>query len=201
MPTQPPVPELDSLFDHAWSALGRGAADARHGFHLPVVATVDATGHPDARTVVLRAAIRGSRELLFHTDTRSGKLHQLEAGLCWVFYDRKLRLQVRARGPARLAEPDRADARWRASTRPARKAYLAEPAPGSAVDAYTSGFQGPLEGPVVPTEAQLVSARTHFTAVVGEVVSLEVLRIRREGHQRARFTWRDRSWHGGWLVP
>jgi len=198
---QPDIPTLDELCDLAWTALVRGANDRRHGFHLPVVATVRADGTPDARTVVLRDAERASRSLWFHTDRRAGKLDQLTMGLSWVFYDARRRLQVRVRGAGSLADATTTEARWAASTRAARKCYLVQPAPGTEVDAHTSGHHGALDGPVVPTEDQLPPARDHFAVVVGRVEQLEVLRTLREGHQRAGFTFDGTDWSGTWLVP
>lgn len=195
------VPTLDALLDLAWQSLVRGANDARHGFHLPVVATVDTDGRPQARTVVLRAADRQGRRLVFHTDARAPKLDELAAGTAWVFYDAKRRLQVRVTGPARLADAATTDARWKATSRPSRKAYLVEPAPGTPVPTYTSGHPGDLDGPVVPTAAQSEAGRAAFAVVTTQVTTLEVLRTLREGHQRARFQWEGGHGVSSWLVP
>ena len=47
---------LDELPARLWSELVRAGHDRHHGWRLPVLATVDPHGAPQARTVVLRAA-------------------------------------------------------------------------------------------------------------------------------------------------
>ena len=47
------------MLEQAWRDLLRGVRDERRGFHWPVVATVDASGAPQARVCVLRRGKRG----------------------------------------------------------------------------------------------------------------------------------------------
>ena len=65
---------LDGSLAHAWAMIGRGVADRRSAFHTPVVATVDETGAPSQRVMVLRAADSAARTLRLHTDQRFGKV-------------------------------------------------------------------------------------------------------------------------------
>lgn len=187
------------MLGDAWSNLVRGVRDGKHGFHLPVVATVQ-DGLPRARVVVLRGASSADRTLAFHTDARSAKLDELDAGIAWTFYDQRRRLQVRARGDARVADPDTVAARWGRSPATSRKCYLVEPAPGTPVDAWASGYQGHLDGPVVPSLDETESGRENFTVVESTVTELELLYTLRQGHQRARWRWQA-GWQGSWLIP
>ena len=64
---------LADALDTAWRLLEAGAADRRNPMHVPVVASVDEAGAPDARVMVLRAVDRIAETLRFHTDARSPK--------------------------------------------------------------------------------------------------------------------------------
>lgn len=191
---------LDDLLEQVWRGLIRGAHTARHGFHLPVVATVDSTGRPRGRVVVLRRVDRAQRALLFHTDARAAKLDQLGLGVTWVFYDAKSRLQARIHGVASLADDEVTDAQWEESRLSARKCYLVSPAPGTPVAGPTSGHHGRLDGEAVPSMEESRAGRSHFAVVTTSIEEIEVLQIRRAGHLRARFVWQE-AWSGTWLVP
>ncbi|MDW8443320.1 MAG: hypothetical protein RML45_02665 [Acetobacteraceae bacterium] len=66
-------PTLAALLDDTWRGLVRAAADRRHPWRTPVLATVAADGAPNARTVVLRAVDPITRRLRLHTDRRSAE--------------------------------------------------------------------------------------------------------------------------------
>lgn len=189
---------LTDLLDAAWMHMARGVSDRKHGFHLPVVSTVR-DGQPTGRVVVLRVAERASRTLLFHTDLRAQKTQELGDGVAFTFYDARRRLQLRATGSARLAEPELTDARWDASNNPARKCYLVTPAPGTPLAEWQSGHTGELDQGRVPTTDETHFGRQNFAVVVTQVHTLEVLRVERLGHRRARFTWTCDGWNGTWL--
>jgi pyridoxamine 5'-phosphate oxidase len=78
--------------------------------HAMAVATVDAAGLPDVRTVLMNA--RDHRGFVFFTNFESRKGEELlahpKAGL--VFHWKSLRRQVRARGPVEVVVPEEADA-------------------------------------------------------------------------------------------
>ena len=190
---------IDELYDAAWDELSRGTDDAKHGFHLPVIATV-AEGRPQSRVVVLRVADQEHHMLMLYTDRRAAKVRELASGIAWTFYDAASRLQLRAWGPAELAKPDLTDLHWQASWLPARKSYLSELAPGTEVDAWTSGFPPHLLGRRVPNEQEAAPGRENFAVVMCQIQEMEVLRLGRQGHQRARFTV-ENYWGGRWLVP
>ena len=64
---------LEELPARLWSELVRASRDRHHGWRLPVLATVDPQGSPQARTVVLRGADAAqfpdrSRFVSLHTD-------------------------------------------------------------------------------------------------------------------------------------
>jgi len=194
------VPTLSEFLERAWRELVDGVGDAGHGFHQPIVATVSGTGQPRARMVVLRQVDVAGRRLRFHTDVRASKVNELQQGVAWTFYDRPRRLQVRAFGPSQLASESRIEERWTDSLPASRKCYLVDPGPGSPLDEWGSGHQE-WAGTRIPPVERTEEGRCNFTVVETEIVEFEVLRVRRQGHRRARYLWADGRWNGTWVVP
>lgn len=93
---------LDAIGDAVWHELDAAVHDAAHAWHTPVLATADASGRPDARTVVLREVDGRGRRVAVYSDARAGKVAQLrdrgEAMLvCWspaLSWQLRLTLQV-----------------------------------------------------------------------------------------------------------
>jgi pyridoxamine 5'-phosphate oxidase len=77
--------------------------------HAMAVASVDETGLPDVRMVLLNA--RDARGFVFFTNFGSAKGHQLldQPQAAMVMHWKSLRRQVRARGPVQVVSPDEAD--------------------------------------------------------------------------------------------
>lgn len=96
------------LEETIWRLLARGAADAKHPFKLFSIATVNADGLPDARTVVLRNCDISAKELCFHTDIRSGKIAHIkkQPEVCLLFWHPKQSLQLRIFGEAHIHHLD-----------------------------------------------------------------------------------------------
>lgn len=101
--------EIDpySLFEE-WYALAQ--ENEPNDPHAMAVASVDSSGLPDVRMVLMNA--RDHRGFVFFTNFESRKGEELlahpKAGL--VFHWKSLRRQVRARGPVEVVEPAEADA-------------------------------------------------------------------------------------------
>ena len=70
--------DLDGSCAHAWALLARGVKDRRSPFHTPGLATVSPEELPEIRTVVLRGCDPQTRNLRFHTDTRSAKIADMQ---------------------------------------------------------------------------------------------------------------------------
>jgi len=149
--------DLDGSFDHAWIMLGRGVRDRRSPFHTPTLATIDADGAPEARTIVLRGAMRETATLRFHTDRRSHKPFQLERDpRCSVHvYDHAAKIQLHLRGAARLhGEGDVADTAWTGSRARSRECYAQIAAPGTALRVLEDLTAG---APSIPTRRATTS--------------------------------------------
>lgn len=189
--------DLDASLAELWRLLGEGARKAGSGFHTPALATVDAAGRPQVRTVVLRAADAGTGTLRVHCDRRSQKAEQIAgSGIAALHaYDAATKIQIRASGTARLHTDDAlADAAWAGSMAMSRVCYGTAPAPGTNIatgDAYT-----------LPGEDEAIAlGRANFCAVQVRAETLEFLYLDRRGHRRAGFLRDGAGWEGRWLVP
>ena len=80
-----------------WQELQRATVDRHHEWRTPVLASVDADGLPQARTVVLRRAEADTRTLTCFTDARSPKCAELQARpqAALVFWSQRLGWQLR----------------------------------------------------------------------------------------------------------
>lgn len=190
---------LDEIREDIKRRLIRAGKDRRAAMHTPVVGTADA----DVRVMVLREFESAQWTLRFHTDARSPKCVAVgEGGAVGVlFYDPGAKLQIRARGIGQvLTQGAVVDAAWSASSEYARRCYLAVDAPGTAVDAATSGLPQEVEG-IRPDEETLQVARENFAVLMVELNALDWLYLAHDGHRRARFMRRDGEWGGSWAVP
>src|SRR5256885_5914035 len=88
---------FESVLEHAWSLLERGAAEEAAGMHYPVIATRGLDDLPNARTVLLWRAETAPRLLYFGMDKRSPKHAEL-ARTPWallVFHEPDAHTQLR----------------------------------------------------------------------------------------------------------
>ena len=121
-----------------WATFRAWAADAAQAEpndpEALALATVDATGAPNVRMVLLKGV--DERGFVFYTNSESAKGQELEANpraaLC--FHWKSLRRQIRARGQVAQVTVAEADA------------YFASRAKGSQIGAWASAQSRPLEG-------------------------------------------------------
>lgn len=186
--------DLAGSLDYAWAMLARGVKDRKCAFHTPSVATIDAAGRPSIRTVVLRGCDTGQHTLRFHTDTRSGKILDMQEHphAAMHFYDAQLKIQLRlgVRLQALDTAHDAYQTAWQ-NTRPmSRECYQVTQAPGSPIDDPTK---------VAFDAAATNDGADHFVPVIAHVETLEWLYLAARGHRRALFNLTTAS--QSWLVP
>ncbi|OYU65235.1 MAG: pyridoxamine 5'-phosphate oxidase [Burkholderiales bacterium PBB5] len=171
-----------------WQELARAAHDKHHEWRTPVLATADADGLPEARTVVLREVQPAHRQLLMYSDARAAKVAQLRARpqAALVMWSRALGWQLRLRLQVAVHDDGLAvTSRWatlRAS--PAARDYLSPLPPGAPVG----------DEPPSPTGAE----RGHFALLEAQVLAIDWLELHRSGHRRAVFVGEA---PGVWINP
>jgi general stress protein 26 len=168
------------MYERVWQELCAAVTVRRHGFHTFTLATVDAHGFPQARTMVLQGADPVRRSLRFHCDARSPKVAEFRADspVCALFYGTKEKLQVRAYGSVTIHRNDPvSEETWNAMQPMSREVYRTPFAPSRM---SVASEQAP----------ELLSlAEAYHNLVVCELIlsSLESLSLSSEGHERIRF--------------
>lgn len=194
-----PEDDLGAILDFTWSELERATTDRDSQFRHAQIASTGPHGWPQLRTVILRHADAGKRQVGFHTDCRSAKVAEMDAdtSVAIVTADRPRELQIRLWGQAELHVDDaRARAVWDALYPPLRVPYRTPYAPGRPID--TPGEADPTDE---AKSAAPDAGFENFAFVVIRVIRLEWLQLRPgRGHRRARFEWNG-AWEGSWLAP
>ncbi len=194
---------LETSLASARRLLEAGARDRRHPAHTPVVATLDKSGFPSQRVMILRAVDWNARLLRFHTDARSPKVTELaqNSAASVLVYDPTEKVQIRLSGTAHIeADSAASEAAWAESTAFARRCYLAENGPSLPSSAPTSGLPSWAEG-IKPSEEQVSMGRPNFAILLFHFQEMEWLYLANSGHRRAKWTWADTRTIGRWLIP
>lgn len=198
--------QLKTIENAAWQLLQQGSASRHHGCHLPILATTDEAGNPDARIVVLRRVDAENRCLTCHTDARAPKVDHIKqhAFAAWVFYNAADQIQVRVSGRTQVLEPATdalALASWNQSALTSRRCYLAPHAPSSVTEFPTPNLPSNMLARI-PTQEESEAGITNFRVIKTDVQQLEYLHLAHDGHHRARFVYQaDGSVASDWLAP
>jgi len=186
---------LDDILAEAFACLAAGVAEHGSPFRTLTLATVDASGSPDTRTIVLRGFDRAANVVSLHTDSRAAKYGQILANpaVALLFWDKQRRLQLRLRGRATLHGGDAtARAAWAALPNVARQLYRVRQAPGTQLPDPSAAQYG--EGPEALGFAAFVVIEVAFDR-------LEALHLTDTGQIRARFDFLPGGVQAAWLVP
>lgn len=192
----------DLILNEIWSLLSKGVTDRTEDFRLPVVVLNSEKG-PDARIVVLRGAFKERNILRFHTDIRSKKIDFIKKNnqIYFLFYNKKIKIQVRASGFAAIHYKDKVtEEAWGKTQVISRKCYLAENPPGTLSDDPTSGITEKFEGKNVPIKESEIGYE-NFSVVESKIHSFEWLYLASKGHRRAKIEITDKETKVYWLTP
>lgn len=190
------------ILNEIWALLSKGVTDRTEDFRLPVVALNSKQG-PDARIVVLRGAYKERNVLRFHTDIRSEKIKFIKNKneIYFLFYNKKRKIQVRAKGVATIHYKDDITKEvWERTQVISRKCYLATNAPGTVSEDPTSGISEQYDGKNVPKE-ESESGYENFSIIESKINSFEWLYLASKGHRRAKIELTDTGSKAHWVTP
>ncbi|MEQ9520025.1 MAG: pyridoxamine 5'-phosphate oxidase family protein [Parvibaculum sp.] len=194
---------LKGVLVQVQALLEAGLDGHRHGFRLPVLASVDSAGKPAARALILRHVDFDAREIRLHTDSRTRKMREIEAypDVTLVFTDRTVNVQLQLKGRASLHRLDAyAQDAWNNASPSSRRAYLAVEGPGSVMARPGSGLPADVTDSV-PDEVRLRDGRGNFAAIRVHFDAIEWLLLDGSENRRAAFTFEAGEWRGHWCVP
>ena len=176
-----------------WKELGRASLDRHHEWRTPVLASADADGLPDARTVVLRQVDAVAGQLTFYTDSRSPKVAQLQsqASAMLVFWSARLSWQLRVRVACSvITDGPEVEALWQGVKQSAAVGDYLSPRPPGALLPPSSGM---ADAPKANVPAPIHS----FALLRAQVLQMDWLELSRDGHRRAQLS--ANTWD--WLTP
>jgi len=139
----------------------------------------------------------------FHTDVRSAKATQIDAGapVAILGYDPESRVQLIVRGVGRIERSgETADRAWETSALSSRRCYLAAHSPGTQTAEATSGLPEALLTRS-PTAPESEAGRENFGILLVDAVELERQKLTSCGNQRALFQQHGNGWTGTWITP
>ncbi|MBY3595489.1 pyridoxamine 5'-phosphate oxidase family protein [Rhizobium bangladeshense] len=174
--------KLSDIDASAWTERERAAVNPQSGFRYVNLCSVDPQGRPQARMVVLRAAERATRNLEFHTDTRSPKWRELSANpqVTVLGFSPIGRLQLRLWGTVERHGPgsERADTAWNRLPNRTRVTYAGGP-PG---DECAFEFVDELTEPLDETKG-----KARFGVLSFRARTLDWFELRQQANRRALF--------------
>jgi pyridoxamine 5'-phosphate oxidase len=194
---------LENINSISWDYLSKGAETPHNPFHLGNLSTISKLGYPNTRTVVLRRVDYNPYKLYCHTDIRSSKFDEIEdnSKISWHFYEKKLKLQFRLYGYAKIHfNDDLSHKHWEESKLTSRRCYLIEPGPGAVVKNQEHGLPNKLIGRN-PNYEESLPGEKNFAVIETIIEEMDFLFLKADGNIRAGFKYNDNSIISNWLIP
>ena len=195
---------LDLIKLEIFNLLSQGANDRKSEFHNLVLSTLDLTGRPTSRTVVLRNFEKKPFTLGFHSDSRSKKILEIveNNNVSLLFYDTKKKIQLRIFGHARILH-SHLEA-WKKLSNWSKRCYLSSDQPSIKSSSPTSGFPEKFSY-VAPNENESNEGLVNFSYVSVQVKEIDWLYLASQGHRRAKFRIKQKDSEifisSDWITP
>jgi pyridoxamine 5'-phosphate oxidase len=163
------------------------------------LATVDASGQPSARMLLLKGADESGFTFFSGYESRKGRELDENPQAALVFYWRPLGRQVRVEGTVRRLSPDESDAYW--ATRPARSRAAAAASHQSEPLHSLEELEGEAERLLTEHQGD-VPRPERWGGYVLEPEAIELWQHRDNRlHDRVRFTRAREGWRSERLAP
>lgn len=181
----------DSFFKIVRSELQQGVTISDHPFRYCTMATVGLDRMARLRTVRIRGLSDDDDMVIsVYTDKRSKKIIHIKENklVSMLFYHPDKLLQLKVEGMAVINKDQKVlKDLWKGIDNPSKKDYTTVMAPGSV-----------MEG---PDEVEYLRDEDHFCLLEIHPIKIEYLQLKRPNHLRIRYSRKDDSWKGEFLVP
>jgi hypothetical protein len=181
------IPDLAQTWDEVWTLLDshllRGVPR-----RFVTLASCDASGAPQLRTVALRACDKAAGTLAIYTDALSCKVGEIRANpaVSVLVWEAEPRVQLRLNGRAMIETGTGLRPAWEALPAESRLSYSHLPPPGAPIAASGAYEQRP--------------DFARFARIAVTLDSIDHVSLAETGHRRALFR-RDDGWRGQWRAP
>ena len=119
----------------------------------------------------------------------------------FLFYNKKRKIQVRAKGLATIHHKNSiTEEAWKKTQVVSRKCYLATNSPGSISAEPHPGYPKELEGKNPNIEDTEVGFE-NFCVIESKIDEMEWLYLASQGHRRAKLILKDEDVKTEWLIP
>ena len=192
-----PSNDLTKSLSYVFSLLERGAKKRNDDLHLLTLSTVNAENQPQSRNVVLRKFDVNNSIIRFHTDIRSSKIQEItnNSSVSLIGYDKKNKLQIRISANAVIEDNKKSLSEiWSNMYPMSRECYRVTEEPGKIISSISDvSFQDEGEDKLNGFE--------NFVVINCKINIIETLFLFASGHIRAKYNYKDKEFHGEWLVP
>lgn len=176
-------PNLAETLEQAWDLLSPNNAK-----RIGVLASLDETGAPQARSVALCESDRARGVIAMRADYLSCKIEGLKTDprVSYHLWMPDELVQLRLSGTATITAGPDVRRLWDQVAAPSREAYGHVPAPGT---------------PISDSDAWSIEPSPDRFAVLGITLAhIDAVSLDPKGHRRAEFLRSD-DWQGQWLSP
>jgi len=180
--------DLAQVLNFAWAALAPQIVQDRRKSQVVTLSTIDASGAPAARSVILRDSDRSLGTVDIFTDAATPKCTEIanDPRVALTLWRADMELQLRITGLMDVIEGAAAHVAWSKLPEQALPNYGVTPAPGAQIASATSYQRSP--------------DAARFAILRLTISDLDVVSLKPPTHTRARFERRD-GWRGVWRAP
>ena len=194
------IMNLDLVHNDIWDKLVDGVKKSSSAFHYANISTLNNSGIPTSRTVVLREVNKLKKTICFNTDIRSLKWKELQnkSKLSLLIYDSKLKTQLRIMGKSILHYQDEDwNKAWNNTSNNSRECYASPYSPSIIIDDPNIIDKKFRE----IKNTNLDQFKENFGRVEIKIISIDWLFLKHSGHRRAIFEYKDNKCNMNWLAP
>jgi pyridoxamine 5'-phosphate oxidase len=195
--------ELAEIEAVCWQLLQNGASSRKSALHQCTIATA-VDGIALMRTVVLRRVEPESKQLYFHTDSRSSKLTDFKkiSQLSWLFYDQSVATQIRLSGNIIVhQQDDLCRQHWDKTGHHSRRYYMSDNIPSVPLSKPSTGLNPSLTTFDYSIE-ESEKGYENFVVVESSIQWMEWYYTHHSGNKRAAFNYlKGQLQEANWVSP